>query len=219
MRFDNNVPDADRARIIQALSAIKTYGTPRQKINAQLIEDSEILIRLGKAAWVGGSGSVSVACAFAINRAISRGMISFFDSWRFVRLKIARETIDTGGQRGIEGTLVHEGKHASDFARMISDFSNGGETCHFDPTAFQREYSAHLTSAFYLKRRGGEYEAEGVGLGILFENGGIVSVNPQGIRERLKNNYGLTPDVPGKRLSKLSFPNIALRGKKLWRIF
>jgi hypothetical protein len=56
-------------------------------------------------------------------------------------------------------------------------------------------------------------------LGILFQNEDAVRVNPNGIRERLKNNYGLTPDAPGKRMSELTFPNIAPRGTRLWGIF
>src|SRR6185503_2468174 len=148
MNFDKSVPDADRTGIAQALRDIKTYGTARHAEVARLIEDSEISIALGKAEAVGGSGSTLLPNAFAVNWAIWRGAISFFDAWRFVRLRIARETIDTGGQRGIEGTFVHEGKHAADFARMIADFSRGENA--FDPNAFQREYSAHLTSAFYL---------------------------------------------------------------------
>jgi hypothetical protein len=219
MRFDKSVPDADRARIAQALRDIKTYGTARHAEVARFIENSEISIELGTAEKVGGSGSTLLTGAFGINWTISRGVISLFDAWRFVRLRIARETIDTGGQRGIEGTFVHEGKHAADLARMIADFSVGDQKRLFDPTAFQREYSAHLTAAFYLMRRGGEYAAEGLSLGILSENEGAVGVSGAGIRERLKNNYGLTPEAPGKRLSELTFPNIAPRGTKLWGMF
>jgi hypothetical protein len=142
MRFDKSVPDADRARIAEALRDIKTYGTARHAKVAGSIEDSEISITLGAAEDVGGSGSTLLPNAFAVNWAISRGEISVFDAWRFVRLSIARETIDTGGQRGIEGTFVHEGKHAADFARMIADFSRGENR--FDPNAFQREAAANM---------------------------------------------------------------------------
>jgi hypothetical protein len=217
MKFDKSVPAIDRERIARALRDIKAYGTARHASVARIIEDSEVSIALGAAEKVGGSGSTLLPNALAVNRAISRGEIFFFDAWRFIRLRIARETIDTGGQRGIEGTFVHEGKHAADFARMIADFSRGENA--FDPTAFQREYSAHLTSAFYLARRGGEYAAEGLSLGILREIEGVAGVNPEGIRERLKNNYGLTQGAPGKRLSELTFPSIAPRGTRLWGIF
>lgn len=220
MRCENSVPNADRAKIKQALRDIKAHGNARHARFVELIEDTEISIRLGTAKAVRGSGSVWITGAFSINWAISRGEISFFDAWQFVRMSIARETIDGGGQKGIEGTIVHEVKHAWDFARMISDFSKGGdEKSLFNPTAYQREYTAHLTSSFYALRRGGEIVREGVELGVLLHAGGRFRLNLAGIRERLKNNYGLTPDAPGKRLSELSFPNIVPRGTGIWGIF
>lgn len=219
MKFDESVPNADRRRILRALDDIKTYGNLRQRETARFIEETEISIHLGLAAKVGGSGSVLVDRIIAANWAISRGGLSIAGAAKFVRLNIARETIDTGGQRGIEGTFVHEGKHALDFALMLASFAAGGEREFFDPTAYQREYSAHLTSAFYLMRRGGEYAREGIELGILHERHGSVSVNRKGIRARLRNNYGLTPEAPGKRLSELSYPHFAPRGTRLWGIF
>jgi hypothetical protein len=218
MKFDESVPPEDRLRIRRALQDIKTYGNMRQRATVRFIEETEISIHLGLANKVGGSGSVFIDRIIGVNWAISRGELSIAEAARFIRLNIARETIDTGGQQGIEGTFVHEGKHAMDFALMISSFSKGVEQKYFDPTAFQREYSAHLTSAFYLMRRGGNYAEEGVGLGILHRRNGETSVNRKGIRARLRNNYGLTPDAPGKRLSELSFPTIAPRGKRLWGI-
>jgi hypothetical protein len=219
MKFDESVPVEDRRRIERALQDIKTYGNCRQRATANFIEETEIAIHLGPAKDVGGSGSVFIDRIIGVNRAISRDPIPVFEAAKFIRLNIARETIDTGGQQGIEGTFVHEGKHALDFALMISSFSHGNEKKYFDPTGFQREYSAHLTSAFYLARRGGEYAEEGIGLGILFQNNGTVSVNRKGIRARLRNNYGLTPETPGKRLSELSFPAISPRGSLLWGLF
>lgn len=219
MNFDESVPAQDRQRIKRALQDITAHGTTLHRTIVGFVHDSEITIHLGRAENVGGSGSVLIHKIIGVNWAISRGTLSVREASKFIRLNIARETIDTGGQRGIEGTFVHEGKHALDFALMIATFSSGDENIFFDPTAFQREYSAHLTSAFYLKRRGGEYAEEGVGLGILFQNGESVSVNPNGIRARLENNYGLTPDAPGRRLSELSFPSIAPRGTGLWGLF
>jgi len=216
MKFDKSVPERDRHRIIQALQEIKKYGSVQQRETARFIEDSAITIHLGLAANVGGSGSILIDGIVGANLAIWRGGVSVREAAGFIRLNIARETIDTGGQRGIEGTFVHEGKHARDFALMIASFSGGDERKYFNPTAFQREYSAHLTSAFYLKRRGGEYAEEGIGLGILSDNDGKLSVSREGIRARLENNYNLTPDAPGKRLSELSHPNFAPRGTRLW---
>lgn len=219
MKFDESVPAADRERILQALSDIKIFGDTMQRSTAEFVERSPITIHIGPAEKVGGSGCVFIDKIIQAQWAIYRGELSFMEAAEFIRLSIARETIDTGGQRGIEGTFVHEGKHAQDFARMIAGFSTGNEKKYFDPTAFQREYSAHLTAAFYLMRRGGDYTREGVDLGILYQNNGKISINRKGIKARLKNGYGLTPEMPGKRLSTLSFPKIVPRDWRFWKLF
>jgi len=218
MRFDASVPEIEKQQILQALDDIKNYGDSLQRSTAKFIVQSAISVYIGLAEKVGGSGSVYIDRIIQAQWAIYRGGLSVLDATRFIRLNIARETIDTGGQRGIEGTLIHEGKHAQDFARMIASFSAGNEYKYFDPTAFQREYSAHLTAAFYLMRRGGEYAQEGIDLGLLYQSNGKISINRKGIRARLKNNYGLTLETPGKRLSNLSFPKIAPRDWRFWKL-
>lgn len=219
MIFHERVPDIDRQRIKQALDDIKKYGDNFQGDIANFIEDTGIIIYLGLAENVGGSGSVQLNDQKAARRAVQEGDLSFENAAKYVRLNIARETIDTGGQRGIEGTFVHEGKHAMDFAMMLSTFSKGVEKKIFNPTAYQREYSAHLTAALYLKRRGGEYTDEGISLGLLYDDGENVSVNRKGIRSRLKNNYGLTEETPGARLNTASYPEISVPKQSWFDIF
>jgi hypothetical protein len=219
MYFDKSVPAVDRKRIRLAVDDIKKHGDMFQRLIAGFIEDTDIRIYLDLAAHVGGSGSVCLDDHRAARRAVRRGNLNPVDAAGHVRLNIARETIDTGGQRGIEGTFIHEGKHALDFAQMLASFSNGDEAKIFNPTAFQRELSAHLTSALYLMRRGGEYAAEGVALGLLRNEKGSVKVDPAGIRHRLRNNYGLTEESPGKRLNTASYPPIGVPRRKLFGIF
>ncbi|CAN5214664.1 hypothetical protein BH10ACI1_BH10ACI1_11000 [soil metagenome] len=217
MKFDAGVSTADRRKIIEALQDIKHYGTNRQGATARFIEESLITIYVGLAKNVRGSGSVGFTNLWRAQWAILRGEFSPVEAAKFVRLSIARETIDTGKQRGIEGTLVHEGKHALDFARMLASFSGNGDNSRvFNPTLFQVEYSAHLTAAFYLKRRGGEFAREGVELGILSEDIGKFCVSRDGIRERLRNNYGLTPKIPGRHLNMMAFPPVMPRNVKFW---
>jgi hypothetical protein len=219
MIFHENVPDIDRQRIKQALDDIKKYGDNLHRTIANFIEDTGILIYLDLASKVGGSGSVQLADQKAAIDAVQSGDLEFEEAAQYVRLNIARETIDTGGQRGIEGTFVHEGKHAMDFAMMLFTFSKGIEAKVFNPTAFQKEYSAHLTAALYLMRRGGEYCREGISLGLLYENDGKITVSRKGIRSRLKNNYGLSEQTPGKRLDTASYPKISMPRKKWLGIF
>jgi hypothetical protein len=219
MIFDESVPDADRERINKALDDIEDHGDPFHKRVSRFIRTSRLNIFLNTAKEIGGSGSVRLSDQWGARRAVRTGELAMFDAAGFVRLNIARETIDTGGQRGIEGTFVHEGKHALDFALMLSSFSTAGKEKIFNPTAFQREFSAHLTSAFYLRLRGGEYAEEGIGLGLLEVREGELSVSVSGIRKRLAQNYGLTPETPGRTLDTASFPKIKPPRRKWFGIF
>ncbi|HUF04148.1 MAG TPA: hypothetical protein VMM38_08225 [Aridibacter sp.] len=208
MRFDESVDDADRGRIAKALDDIEEYGDRFHQRLSRFVRASELSICVAPAKNVGGSGSVRLESQWGARRAVSSGELKMFDAASHVRLIIARETIDTGGQRGIEGTLVHEGKHAVDFSLMLASFSSGNGKRYFNPTAYQREYSAHLTSAFYLRLRGGEFAEEGIALGLLLVRDGEISVNVEGIRRRLERNYGLTAGAPGRTLDHCSYPRI-----------
>lgn len=215
MRFDENVAGADRERITRALDDIEDHGDLFHRRLSRFVRTSELSIYVGPAKRVGGSGSVRLDSQWGARRAVAGGELKMFDAARYVRLSIARETIDTGGQRGIEGTLVHEGKHAVDFSLMLASFSSGHDGDRFNPTAYQREYSAHLTSAFYLRLRGGEYAQEGIGLGLLLVRDGELAVNVEGIRRRLERNYGLTSSQPGNTLDHCSYPKIRPAGE-MW---
>jgi len=219
MIFHENVPTKDRKRIESALESIKKFGTKFHRQTAKFVRENDVVIYLDLAEKIGGSGSVQLNDQRAARKAVSRGNLNLSEAAKYVRMNIARETIDTGGQQGIEGTFVHEGKHARDFALMLSSFSKGIENKVFNPTAFQREYSAHLTSAFYLMRRGGNYAKQGISLGLLYETGSRISVNKKGIRSRLKNNYGLTEETPGDLLNTCSYPKIQVPRKKFLGIF
>ena len=219
MIFHENVPTEDRKRIERALEDIGEFGDKFHRQTAEFIKENDIVIYLDIADKVGGSGSVQLNDQRAARKAVANGDLGLRDAAKYVRLNIARETIDTGGQQGIEGTFVHEGKHARDFALMLSSFSRGIEKKIFNPTAFQREYSAHLTAAFYLMRRGDSYVKEGINLGLLYKNGEKMSVNKKGIRSRLQNNYGLTKDTPGDLLNTCSYPKIRVPRKKFLGIF
>ena len=219
MIFHQKIPDIDRRGVVKGLDDIKKYGNSLHKKIADFIFQTDILIYLDVAAKVRGSGSVQLIDHKIARKEVLNKYLSEEEAAKFVQLNIARETIDTGGQRGIEGTFVHEGKHALDFAKMLSTFSTGIESKIYNPSAFQREYSAHLTSAFYLKRRGGEYAREGISLGLLFEIEGDLKVNIKGIRSRLKNNYNLSPENPGRNLNTATNPELSLKRTKFLGIF
>ena len=114
-----------------------------------------------------------------------------------------------GSQRGCEGTFVHEGRHAYDFARTIESFSNAdvNPLSIFDPTLYELEWEAHKISGEYMLRIGrDEYIAEGLDLMILGrkEVAGPCYVDDAGICTRLQNSYGLDlKGNPGARASEL----------------
>ncbi len=219
MIFNELVEAEDRSRIELALDDIEKHGDGFHERLSRFMRSSSLNIHIGAAKEVGGSGSVSLENAWAARKAVGSGSLKMFDAAAHVRLNVARETIDTGGQRGIEGTLVHEGKHALDFSLMLSSFSSGDQKRFFNPTAYQREYSAHLTSAFYLRLRGGEYAREGISLGLLEVSEGELAVSVRGIRKRLKSNYGLTPEESGRTLDSCSRPRIKPPSEMWFGIF
>jgi hypothetical protein len=211
MRFHESITPEDHARVLQAIESIKKYGDTQHAETAGFLETCDALLFIGPANEVGGSGSVGIYESEAANKAIRKGNLSLHEASRFIRMNLARETIDGGGQRGIEGTFVHEGKHLRDFAMMIATFSGEDKCKYFDPTAFQLELSAHITASFYLLRRGGEFAQEGLQLGVLEERDGRVVLSDRGIRERLRNGYGLSEETPGPRASERWTPVIESR--------
>jgi hypothetical protein len=140
------------------------------------------------------------------NRRIAGERLGVLDALNEVFVTIAEETIDTGGQRGCEGTLVHEGRHAYDYAKTISSFSNldVNPLGFFDPNGFELEYEAHRAAAEYMLLVGrDEYLQEGLELMVLCSENGECSVFPDGIKKRLKNSYGTDEfENPGTTISK-----------------
>ena len=131
--------------------------------------------------------------------------MSLTDALGEIYICIAEETIDTGGQRGCEGTLVHEGQHAYDFAQMIVSLSEAdiNPLNVFDPTLYELELAAHKTAGEYmLCVNRDEYINEGLDLGILGkETTGQCFVSDDGIKLRLQTNYNVTPEGDQGRLA------------------
>ena len=87
--------------------------------------------------------------------------ISLREALGEIYIAIAEETIDTGGQRGCEGTFVHEGRHAYDFSQTLESLSNAdiNPIGIFDPTLYELEWEAHKPPAtiWPLHRQAGIY--------------------------------------------------------------
>jgi hypothetical protein len=172
------------------------------------ILDSKMLVRVLPVNRVNASGVTGLIDVGDTNDKIEDERLSVREAFDEIFITIAEETIDTGGQRGCEGTFVHEGRHAFDFAQTIESFSNSdvNPLSVFDPSLYELEWEAHKTSGEYMMCVSlEEYIEEGIQLMIL---GNSVDrgcfLNEDGIQTRLRDSYGLTLDAnPGPRASEL----------------
>lgn len=199
MKFDNNIQTKYIRSVEDAFSAIIDKGNDEHKRVAQSILDSEMLVRVLPVSKVNASGVTGLIDAKTTNEKIAGDGLGFLEALGEVHITIAEETIDTGGQRGCEGTFVHEGRHAYDFARVIESFSDAkiNPLSIFDPTLYELELEAHRTSGEYMLMVGvDEYLHEGLDLMILGrKEDGPCYLNDDGICTRLRESYGL--DING----------------------
>src|SRR5687768_9518827 len=208
MKFDDRIKNKYRRSIDDAFETILARGNDfhRQMMNAFIASD--LLIRVSPVSDINASGVTGVINSVMTNVKMATSRVNFSEALGEIYIAIAEETIDTGGQRGCEGTFVHEGRHAFDFARTIASFSDSdvNPLSLFDPTLYELEWEAHKTSGEYMLRIArDEYLEEGIELLILgreAEHGCFLNEN--GIMSRLRDNYGLTLDAnPGPRASEL----------------
>ena len=170
--------------------------------------ESAMEIRVLPVSEVRASGVTGLIDPGETRGRIEDGTLSVRSAFDEIYIAIAEETIDTGGQRGCEGTFVHEGRHAYDFARVIESFSYAdiNPLSVFDPTLYELEWEAHRTSGEYMLRVArDEYIEEGISLLILGTNAERgCFLNDEGIRTRLRENYGLSLDTnPGPLASQI----------------
>ena len=218
MKFERGIDEKYRRSVDDALATILESGTEPQKKIVSLILASNMLIRVRPVSEINASGSTGLIDVGSTNDRIDEEHLGLRESLGEIYIAIAEETIDTGGQRGCEGTLVHEGRHAYDFAQTIESFSHADvrPLSIFDPTLYELELEAHKTSGDYmLCINKGEYLDEGLGLMILSrkETSDSCFVDDTGIHRRLFESYGLSPDGnQGPRASEL----LGLRQKHDW---
>lgn len=208
MKFAKGIDKRYRKSVTDALDTIIELGLDEHRRVARAILESDLLVRVEPVSAVRASGVTGLIDPRKTSSRIDRDNLSIVEALGEVYISIAEETIDTGGQRGCEGTFVHEGRHAYDFARMISSFSNSelNPLSIFDPTLYELELAAHETSGRYmLQINKPEYIEEGIDLLILGERGGMCFLNDDGIRRRLSENYGLNADEKqGRNASTLT---------------
>ena len=207
MKFDKGIAKKYRQSIESAFETILEKGNDDHKRVMKAIIDSKITICVHPVSKVCASGITGITNPEQINERIASERLSLRDALGEVFITIAKETIDTGFQRGCEGTFVHEGRHAYDFAQVIESFSNLdiNPLSIYNPTLYEMEWLAHRTSAEYLLRMAkDEYLQEGIDLMILSVHEGTHAVCDDGIKRRLRENYGLTENEnQGKTASEM----------------
>ena len=209
MRFEKGIDKKYRRSVEDAFDAILEQGNDMHRHIANHILKSDMLVRVRPVSELNASGITGLIDPAETNEKIADERLGLREALGEVYIAIAEETIDTGGQRGCEGTFVHEGRHAYDFARTIESYSHAdvNPLSIFDPTLYELELEAHKISGDYMLRVGrDEYIDEGLGLMILGRKTEIEPcfVNDDGIHKRLCDSYGLTPDTyQGPRASEL----------------
>ena len=198
MRFDKGIKRKYRDSVEAAFDTILALGTDFHREMIGEIMSSKMLVRVQPVSKINASGITGVIDAAAANDRVASGPMSVREALGFIYIAIAEETIDTGGQRGCEGTFVHEGRHAYDFAQSLASFSDAGVNplSIFDPTLYELEWAAHKTAGDYMVAVDQqEYVDEGLQLMILgLGADGSCFVDDNGIRRRLSESYGLAID-------------------------
>ena len=204
MKFAENIAGKYYQSIEDAFQTILEKGNATHLRVMQAIIDSKMLVRVLPVSKINASGITGLIDARETNDKIASERLSLREALGEVYITIAEETIDTGFQRGCEGTFVHEGQHAYDFAQVIESFSNAdmNPLRIFDPTLYELEWAAHKTSGDYmLQIAKDDYLEEGLSLMILGRNDAGCFVNDEGIQCRLRDSYGLTIDGNQGRLA------------------
>jgi hypothetical protein len=195
MKFDKGIDKKYRKSIEDAFETIMEKGNQRHRRTLKLILDSNMIVCVHPVSKVNASGITGVVSPSRLNDRIESERMSLQDAFDELFITIAEETIDTGFQRGCEGTFAHENQHAFDFAQTIESFSNAdiNPLSIFNPTLYEMEWEAHLAAGEYmLQISKDEYLDEGLALMVLGRGeGGNCFVDHDGIKRRLKESYGL----------------------------
>lgn len=208
MKFDKGIAKKYRQSIEDAFETILDKGSDFHREMIQIIVESKMLVCVHPVSKVNASGITGLTNALMTRLKIQSERLNLEEAFGEVFITIAEETIDTGGQRGCEGTFVHEGRHAFDFAQTIASFSDAdvNPLSVFNPTLYELEWEAHKTAGDYmLQINRDEYLREGLDLMILgLDENGEHFVSDEGIRRRLRESYGLEENKnQGKLVSEM----------------
>jgi hypothetical protein len=119
MKFEDGIDKKYRDSVNAAFETIVKLGDEEHRMYIGEILDSEMMIRVRPLSEINASGVTGLISPIKTNYHLATERLSLRDALAEIYIAIAEETIDTGGQRGCEGTLVHEGRHSYVFAVML----------------------------------------------------------------------------------------------------
>ena len=221
MLFGERVDSKYRDAIEEALDVILERGNEGHKQTARCIRESNVRINFVPLDEIKCSGVTGLNSMIRTNKRIQNGSIDFMDAFEEIHITFSDWTYDVAGQRVCQGTLVHEGLHACDFARIISSFSKAEKEPEnvYDLSLYELEHRAAVASAEYLVLIGKEdYIDDGLKLSLVsLDASGQPFVDMEGIKIRMQNGYGLNEDQQGIMISRML--GIRPRGVFSWARF
>jgi hypothetical protein len=207
MIFDDDVKPKYRDAMEAAAYAILEKGNKQHQHTAKNVIESNLLIRFVPLAKINCSGVTGVVNSRKTNRRIAEEELDLETALGEVYITFSDWTFDVAGQRGCQGTLVHEGLHAVDFAHIISSFSRAESEPRdvFDLSLYELERRAAITSAEYLVRIGlPDFIDDGLKLSLVsLDQSGTPFVDMNGIETRMQNGYGLNTNNQGTMMSNM----------------
>lgn len=205
MKFDNKVKSKYRNAIEEAVETILEKGNKQQRYVANLAKSSDLLIRFVPLAEINCSGVTGLIDNRKTNRKIQNETLPVEEAMGEVYIAFSDWCWDVAGQRGCQGTFVHEGLHAYDFAKIIASFSKNEPENIYDLTLYQLEHRAAVTSADYLVRIGRpDYIDDGLQLNLVgLDESGKPFVDMDGIKLRMQNGYDLNELDQGTIMSEM----------------
>jgi hypothetical protein len=106
MKFDEGINEKYRQSVEDAFDAIIEHGNDLHKHIAKHILASDMLVRVQPVSEINASGITGLIDPDTTNERIADERLGLREAFGEVYIAIAKETIDTGGQRGCEGTFV-----------------------------------------------------------------------------------------------------------------
>lgn len=223
MIFDDKVETKYRDAIEEAVETILDKGNKQQQNTAKLAKETDVLIRFVPLDEIKCSGVTGLTSSIKTNRRIQREFLTLEEAMGEVYIAFSDWCWDVAGQRGCQGTLVHEGLHAHDFAHIISSFSNAVEEPEsvYDLTLYELERRAAITSAQYLVTIGKpDYIDDGLQLNLVkLDADGTPMVDMDGIETRMQNGYNLNKAEQGGKISDMLAIKPRKSGFNLTKLF